>query len=231
MKVLGLDTSTLMTTCAIMDEDKLLGEFSLNLDMSHSEALVPMIKSLMDNLKLEMKDMDLFAVSTGPGSFTGLRIGVTTAKSFAHVFDKPIVGVSSLEVLANNILSDKAIVPMMDARRDRVFTAVYKREEDRFREILKPDAIEVMELIKFLRDNIDGAILNGDGCLVYKDIINSEIGEMISFAPGELNLSRGSSVARLGLLKYIRYGSDDYYTLAPDYLRDSQAERNLKLQR
>jgi len=228
MKVLGLDTSTLMTTCAIMEGEILLGEFSLNLDMSHSEALVPMIKEMMDNLKIKMEDIDLIAVSTGPGSFTGLRIGVTTAKSFAHVLNKPIVGVSSLEVLANNIYTKGIIIPMMDARRDRVFTGIYSMDMNELKEILEPDAIEVEELIEYISKSFQEVIVNGDGSIAYKELLIDKLEDVVVFAPGELNLSRGSSVCKLGLKKFIESGSDDFYTMAPNYLRDSQAERNLK---
>ncbi len=101
MKTLAIDTSTMMATCAVLDEDYLLGgEFSLNQDMSHSENLIPMIKEVLDNLKLKPEDIDLYGVAIGPGSFTGLRIGVATVKSFAHIFNKPIIGVSTLEALA-----------------------------------------------------------------------------------------------------------------------------------
>ena len=96
MRVLALDTSTLMSTCALIEDDKLVGEYSLNQDMSHSERLVPMIKEVLGNLNLKIEDIDLYAVATGPGSFTGLRIGVATMKAFAHVFDNPIGGGSSL---------------------------------------------------------------------------------------------------------------------------------------
>ena len=129
MKILGLDTSTMMTTCAVMEDDILLGEFSLSLDMSHSEALIPMIGELLGNLGMKIADMDGFAVSTGPGSFTGLRIGLATAKAFAHVTEKPIVGVSSLEALADNMYGHSVVVPMMDARRDRVFSAIYTMDQ------------------------------------------------------------------------------------------------------
>ena len=104
MKVLGLDTSTMMTTCAVLDDENLLGEYSLNQDMTHSENLVPMIKEILDNLNLEVSDIDLYGVSIGPGSFTGLRIGIATVKSLAHVFNKPIVGISTLEGLAFNLV-------------------------------------------------------------------------------------------------------------------------------
>lgn len=150
MKILGLDTSTLMTTCAVMEDDNLLGEFSLALDMSHSEALVPMIKSLLDNLNLDIEDMDGFAVAIGPGSFTGLRIGLATAKAFSHATDKPIISISSLEALAINVVGHGVVVPMMDARRDRVFTGIYDLSGKNIKTILQPVAIEVTKLIEIL---------------------------------------------------------------------------------
>ncbi|MDX9916493.1 MAG: tRNA (adenosine(37)-N6)-threonylcarbamoyltransferase complex dimerization subunit type 1 TsaB [Gudongella sp.] len=230
MKVLGIDTSTLMTTCAVMDGEQLLGEFSLSLDMSHSEALVPMIKELLENLKLKPEEMDLFSVADGPGSFTGLRIGLATAKSLAHVTGKPIVGVSSLEVLAMGFPYQPLVVPMMDARRDRVFTGIY--EMDGFpKTIMNPDAIEVSELTKIIKNLGKKVIAVGDGSVVYREELQEELKDMIIFAPGHLNLSSGSAVCKLGVKKYEEEGSDDLFTMAPDYLRDSQAQRALKEKR
>ena len=103
MKILALDTSTIMTTCAVLDENQVLGEYSLNGDMAHSEKLVPMVKEVLDSLGLKIEDIDLYGVTKGPGSFTGLRIGVATVKAFAHLFDKPIVGIATLEALAFNL--------------------------------------------------------------------------------------------------------------------------------
>src|SRR5699024_3340131 len=120
-----LDTSTHMATCAVIDENRILGEYSLNQDMTHSEKLVPMIKEVLDSLDLKVSDIDLYGVSIGPGSFTGLRIGVATIKAFAHLFDKPVVAVSTLEALAFNLPYNETVVPMMDARRDRVYTGIY----------------------------------------------------------------------------------------------------------
>lgn len=226
MKVLGIDTSTLMTTCAVMEDERLLGEFSLSLDMSHSEALVPMIQQLMDNLKLKISDMDLFAVAAGPGSFTGLRIGLATAKSFAHVTRKPIVGVSSLETLAMALPYQPIVAAMMDARRDRVFTGVYRMGKYP-EELLSPDAIPVVELIEHL-EGLDGNIvLVGDGAVTYADIFKSRLGNKAVFAPGHLNLSSASAVCRLGLKKYDEGNTEDLFVMAPEYLRDSQAQRIL----
>ena len=231
MKILGLDTSTMMTTCAVMEDETLLGEFSLSLDMSHSEALVPMIGELMDNLGMKIRDMDGFAVSKGPGSFTGLRIGLATAKGFAHVTDKPIVGVSSLEVLADNMYGHEIVVPMMDARRDRVFTAIYTMENDRWNPVLKPDALPVEELIHIINRDHDKAILVGDGAVRYKNEFNEGLGNKALFAPGSLNLSRAASVCRLGMIKLRSGQFDDMFTMAPEYLRDSQAQRMQKKMR
>lgn len=228
MKILGLDTSTMMTTCAVMEDDILLGEFSLSLDMSHSESLVPMIKELMENLGMKIADMDGFAVSTGPGSFTGLRIGLATAKAFAHVTEKPIVGVSSLEALADNFYGHSVVVPMMDARRDRVFSAIYTMEQGEWKALLKPNAIEVTSLIDIINDNYGKAILLGDGATKYKKEFREKLGEKALFAPGNLNLTRASSVCRLGMVKLLRGQYDDMFSLAPEYLRDSQAQRMLK---
>lgn len=227
MKILGIDTSTLMTTCAIMEDDDLIGEFSLSLDMSHSEALVPMIQQLMDNLKLKLSDMDLFAVASGPGSFTGLRIGLATAKSFAHVTGKPLIGISSLEVLAMALPYQSIVVPMMDARRDRVFSGVYRMDEYPV-QLMSPDALPVEELIVYLRTIQGKAIAIGDGAVVYKDILIEGLKDSIIFTPGHLNLSSASAVCRLGKRKFELGITDDLFTMSPDYLRDSQAQRSLK---
>lgn len=228
MKILGLDTSTLMTTCAVMDDDNLIGEFSLALDMSHSEALVPMIKSLLDNLNLKVEDMDGFAVSIGPGSFTGLRIGLATAKAFSHVTNKPIIAVSSLQALALNVVGQEIVVPMIDARRDRVFTGIYDLREGCIKTILEADAIEVMDLIKILDQKQKPVFLLGDGAIKYKDIFIQELGDKAKFLQGHLNLSRASSVCILARERLKDGDVDNIYKLSPEYLRDSQAQRMKK---
>src|SRR5690625_7708339 len=115
----------MISTCAVMEGNEIIGEYTINQNMSHSEKLVPMIKELLDNLNLRPKDIDLYGVALGPGSFTGLRIGVGTVKTLAHLFNKPIVGISTLEALAYNLPYNKTIVPMIDARRNRVYTDIY----------------------------------------------------------------------------------------------------------
>lgn len=227
MKVLGLDTSTLMTTCGVIDEERLLGEYSLSQDMSHSEKLVPMIKEVLSSLDLKVKDIDLFGVSIGPGSFTGLRIGIATVKAFAHLANKPIVGVSTLEALAYNLPYNDIIVPMIDARRERVYTGIYTWENDTIKTLMEPDVIEVAELLNIINKDYGNVVVNGDGSILYKDLIRETLKDKVKFATIGQNMCKASSICELALLKFKNNIVDDFYTLAPDYLRETQAQREL----
>jgi len=228
LKVLAVDTSTMIATCAVIDEEKLLGEFSISQEMTHSENLVPMIKEVLDNLDLKISDIDLYGVAVGPGSFTGLRIGIATVKSFAHVFRKPIVGVSTLEGLAFNLPYNGIIVPMIDARRDRVYTGIYRRGMGNLSNILEPSIMEIDELLKILKKDYDNVMVNGNGALLHKDRILNTLGEKVELAPIGLNGCKGASIAELSYQKWKEGETQDYYSLVPDYLRESQAQRELR---
>ena len=116
MKILAIDTSALTATVAILSEDTLLGEISTTTKLTHSQTIMPMIDELLKKVNLDISDIDLFACSEGPGSFTGLRIGIGTIKGLAYGLGKPVVGVSTLEALAHNIaFSDFVIAPIMDS--------------------------------------------------------------------------------------------------------------------
>ena len=216
-----------MASLAVMDENMLLGEFSLNQDLSHSENLVPMIKELLQSLNIKISDIDLHGVALGPGSFTGLRIGVATAKAFAHLFNKPIVGVSTIEALAFNLPYNNIVVPMIDARRDRVYTGIYSWEGTELKTLMEVDAIEVDILLEKLDKNYETIVVNGNGTLLHRERIEKKLGSKVSFASIGDNSCRATSVGQLALIKYNKGQVDDYFTLAPDYLRKSQAEREL----
>lgn len=227
MKVLGIDTSTLMTTCGVIDQERLLGEYSLSQDMSHSEKLVPMIKEVLDSLDLNVNDIDVFGVSIGPGSFTGLRIGIATVKAFAHLSNKPIVGVSTLEALAYNLPFNNIIVPMIDARRDRVYTGIYTWVGQSIKPIMEPCILEVKELLDILNRDYDDVVVNGDGSIFYKDVIMETLKDKVRFATIGQNMCKASSICELALIKYKNNEVDDFYTLAPEYLLETQAQREL----
>lgn len=228
MKVLGIDTSTKVATIAVIDEEKVIGEYSLSKDMSHSEKLMPMIKEVLDNVDINIEDIDLFAVGVGPGSFTGLRIGAATVKSFAHLFNKPVIGVSTLEALAYNMnLNDSTIMPMLDARRQRVYTALYRFKDGDIEEIESSQILQIEDIKEELND-YEKIIVNGEGSLIYRREIEDALGEKVRFASLGQNVPRSVSICELALKKYEDGQRDDLFTLTPDYIRPSQAERELK---
>src|SRR5699024_4427331 len=125
-------------------------------------------------LGLGIKDMDLFATTTGPGSFTGLRIALATIKGFAHIYNKPVVGVSTLEALAFNLPYNDIVVPMLDARRDRVYTGIYGWNKGNLKTIMKPNTMEIDRIIKEL-DGYNNIVVNGDGSILYKGLLKERL--------------------------------------------------------
>ncbi len=152
MNMLAIDTSSLVATVAVMNEEKLLGEYTINSPMTHSQKLMPIIEELLSTLDLSMEDIDHIAASRGPGSFTGVRIGIATVKGLAHARNIPIIGVSSLEGLAYNIpYGEELICPIMDARRNQVYTGVYKWVDYELKEIVKEAPLSIDELMDELK--------------------------------------------------------------------------------
>ena len=125
MKILAIDTSTMISSVGVLDGAYSLGEYSLNQVKTHSELLLPMTNELLSKLGLDLEDIDLFAVAKGPGSFTGLRIGMSAVKTMAQVLDQKIIGVSTLEALAYGVITDRLIIPIIDARGKRYFASIY----------------------------------------------------------------------------------------------------------
>lgn len=228
MKILALDTSTMMATCAVLDENRVLGEYSLNQEETHSEKLVPMVKEILDSLDLKISDIDLYGVAVGPGSFTGLRIGVATIKAFAHLFNKPVVGISTLEALAFNLPYNKIIVPMIDARRDRVYTGIYTWEDGKIKTVMEPDVLDIYNLLDIVDKSYDEVLVNGDGSLLHKEKIKERLKGKVLFSTIGGNFCRATSIGELALINYNEGNKDDYYTLVPEYLRESQAQRELR---
>lgn len=227
MRVLGIDTSSLVATIAIMEDDNLISEYTINSPMTHSQKLMPMLEELLINNDLRVKDMDMIAISLGPGSFTGVRIGVSTVKGLAHPHNIPVMGVSSIEAMAMNIpYSDMLICPIMDARRNQVYTGMYKWNEDKLDEIHKDSPLTVDELIEKLSLLDEKVIFLGDGVKKHSDILKEKLGEKASFAKGYVNMQRASSVCELALIKH-KQGVKPYKydEVMPVYLRKSEAER------
>jgi len=226
MKILALDSSAMVAAVAVMEDEKLLGEYMLNHKKTHSQTLMPMIKQILGDLELVPEDMDVFAASIGPGSFTGLRIGVTTVKAMAYALNKPVVSVPTLDAIAYNFpMSGYTVCPMMDARNNQVYTALYDWKENSLERITEYMGIPVTELVKIIKDGNKKAIFAGDAVQLHGEFLKNELGDSCRFAPGSLRLQRASSVAQIAYLKAQKGEFESSFDMVPFYLRKSQAER------
>lgn len=225
MKILSVDTSANVATAAISADDKLICEFSVNNKLTHSQTLMPIIDSILKQAETDLSEIDLIAVANGPGSFTGLRIGVSAVKGFAHAANIPVVGISTLTSMAYNLpYCPHIICPIMDARRSQVYNAVYKWNDDELTELKAPRALGIDELLDELSD-YERVVFLGDGVPVHKSVITEKLGDRSSFAPLNANLQRASSLSAAAIKAYAKGKAVDGSELTPDYLRKSQAER------
>jgi tRNA threonylcarbamoyladenosine biosynthesis protein TsaB len=225
MRVLSLDSSTEVASCAIVEDNKLLGEITYNNEKQHSIILMPMIDNLLTNLRLDLNELDGFVVAKGPGSFTGLRIGMSTIKGLSLGSNKPCVTVSSLDSLAYNLsFANGLICPMLDALRDNVYARLFKCNNGDLKPISDYIAISVDELIAEIKGYNENVYFVGDGIYKHRDKLNASLPNAY-FAPAHLNLTRASSLGELGI-KLLHSGIvEDLNTVTPIYLRKSQAER------
>ncbi len=200
MIILAMDTTFQAMSVALLQRERVLAELYLDAGRRHEETLVPAVEQVLSCAGVVMSEVDLFACASGPGSFTGVRVGMGTAKGFARALNKPLAGVSSLEALAmNGVCSGMALCPMMDARRGEVYAALYKGEpEDNLEQII-PEQVTTPE--KFI-DRIEGDILFlGDGSQVYREIIQLKLRGRAQFtAPAAHRLS-AANVGRIALKK------------------------------
>ena len=225
MKILGIDSSGMVASVAIVQDDILMAEYTMNHKKTHSETLLPMIDEIVRNSETRLEDIDAIAIASGPGSFTGLRIGAATAKGLGLSIEKPIVPVKSCEGLAFNMWGTEGLVcPIMDARRNQVYTGIY-RVLGNVEVVMNQTPMDIHELIERLNNLAEGVTFLGDGVDIYKDIIWKEIKVPCKMAPASMNRQRGASIATYGeiLFKDKKYVSADDF--APEYLRKSQAER------
>lgn len=226
MKILSIDTSASVATASVTDDEKLVCEFIINTKMTHSQTLMPIIDSILKHSEIEISDIDLIAVANGPGSFTGLRIGVSTAKGIAHAKNIPMVGVSTLNSMAYNLPFCKYLIsPIMDARREQVYNALYRWENDELKEIKAPRALGIDELLDELKAMGDEVVFLGDGVMVHYDTLKESLKDKAIISPACANMQRASSIAPLARKLYDDGKATDCFSIEPVYLRKSQAER------
>lgn len=227
MIVLSMDSSSLVTTVALMKDENLLGEFTLNFKREHSVILMDKIESLLKDCNIDINEVDGFVVSKGPGSFTGLRIGMATVKGLSMGSNKPYVSISSLDALAYSLINFNGIIcPIMDALRDSVFTCMYKNVDGKLTKIIDYSALSLDELAKELNDKNEPVIFTGDGVFKHKEFILANIPNAI-FAPNHLSVIKASSLAELGM-ELLKNGIHDDLNSSPLYLKKPQAERELE---
>ncbi|MEG6586830.1 tRNA (adenosine(37)-N6)-threonylcarbamoyltransferase complex dimerization subunit type 1 TsaB [Dendrosporobacter sp. 1207_IL3150] len=224
MPILALDTATLVSSVALATQDTLVAELTIQTKLTHSELLMPHISQILSAAKLNKSDLKAIAVSIGPGSFTGLRIGLATAKAIAYALNIPLVGVPTLTALAYNCpVPEVYLAPMLDAQKNNVYTALYRWESGELRE-LQPAQVgmfdEVLEKLTVLNKPV---MVMGEAAVMKKEHIIS-YGDNILLAPAHLIIPRAASVAVLGHKMLNSELKNDVMTLEPLYIRRSEAE-------
>ena len=229
MKVLAIESTGMVASIAIVDNDQLIGEYTMNHKKTHSQTLLPMLDELGKMIELDLNTIDAIAVSKGPGSFTGLRIGSATAKGLGLALNKPIIPVPTVDAMAYNLWgTDKVVCPIMDARRNQTYTGLYRFENGELQVIEEQCAVDIHEIIEKINAYGQPVIFLGDGVPVFEEIIAECIKVPYEYAPATCNRQRGSSVAVLGQQLYAKGIFESAEEHKPDYLRQSQAERELQ---
>lgn len=225
MKILAIDTSTASGGIALLEDDQLIAELATCTQKTHAERLLPLIETLLGGINTKIEGVDGFALTTGPGSFTGLRIGLATIKGLAWSLNKPVVGVSTLEALAMNIpYSDKPICPILDARKKEVYAGIYKCNDNQSTCIMDDTAISPQLLIERIKEP---TIFIGDGVNVYRDVIKNTLKDLAIFAPPHLWSIRALNIGLLAWNMFKKGGAGDSKNVNLNYLRASEAEIKL----
>ena len=226
MKILALDSSGLVASVAVMEDDNLLAEYTMNYKKTHSQTLLPMLDEMAKMIDLDLNTVDAIAVAGGPGSFTGLRIGSATAKGLGLALKKPLISIPTVDGLAYNLCGvEKIVCPLMDARRNQVYTGIYEFEGNELKVIEAQMAVDIAEIAEKLNTLGREVIFLGDGWPVYEAKLAEILTVPYMAAPAHQSRQRAGALAALAMC-YAKEGRMESATEhEPDYLRLSQAER------
>ena len=228
MTVLAIETATAVCAAAVVADGKIRSEFELNAPRVHSEKLVELIDRALAAASVKSGTIDGIAVSVGPGSFTGLRIGLSVAKGLAYAWNKPLAAVSTLEALAweaarpETVHRKGIILPMIDARREEVYVAGYRHDEGRLEENIAPQSMRMEEIMPIIRDN-EYIVITGDGAKKLKEFVQGthpEYATRISLPVGERFQCRASAVGLIGERLLLNGNAANLETLEPMYVKD-----------
>ena len=224
MKILGIDTSTMAANVAVLEDDKLICEYTINTKKTHSQKLMPMIENMLKISDIKIKDIDAIGICVGPGSFTGLRIGMATAKAMAHVNNIPLIGVNSLEILGSNIeFSNKKICAILDAQRNQVYTCKYIFEDNKSKVLEEISIKPIDDLLEELQATGEEWVIVGEAVYKYKEKI--EVISNINISSPSNHITKASSLCVLAKDKFEQnIDFHNCYDINPMYIRKSQAE-------
>jgi tRNA threonylcarbamoyladenosine biosynthesis protein TsaB len=229
MKILAIESASVTASCAVSEDFNVLGEFSLSHKKTHSEKLMPLIEELLKELEIKIQDIDVIAISEGPGSYTGLRIGAAIAKSLAFAGNLPIANIPTIKSMAGNVYdAEKLIVPIMDAKAGRVYTGIYKWEDEELKCVKEQFPCNIEELVDILNQYREPLIFTGDGSVSYKNIIEEKLNRKAHFTPSKFNSLNASTLCYIGCEMARKGETITASSFKPQYLRLSQAERNKK---
>lgn len=218
MKILAIDTSSKICSTALLENDEIIDEMNLDNGRTHSENLMPMVADILEKNKLKLSDMDLLACVVGPGSFTGIRIGVASVKAMAEVNHLPIASVSALESLARIETSRKRKVSLIDARNNQVYCGIFDDKYQPLQDFMADDILKIIEVLK----KYDDFVCIGDGAILHQDLIQKNI-PTAKFS--EMNEQKAVFAGKIAYQKYLKNEVQSADTIVPMYLRKSQAER------
>jgi len=226
MKILAIDTATKSCSVALVDNGSLAAELTASTGETHSRHLMRTIQVVLKRSGIPLRAVEGFAVTRGPGSFTGLRIGISTAKGLAAALGKPVVGISSLAALAAQSASPGLLIcPLLDARRHEVYFSRYRLIDGEFQR----EAVEqVASPVEALEGIGEISLFVGDGAVLYRDVISDNLGKLAHFVPASRNIIRAATVGFLGQARLEKGLTDDVDTFVPRYIRKSDAELKRK---
>lgn len=223
MKILSIETSGKVCAVALLEDEKLIKEEIIEDENTHSVKLMPLLDKLLNETNTKISDVDLFACDIGPGSFTGIRIGVSTIKAFLDVTNKKAVGISSLETIAYNIDTDEIVCSLIDAKNENVYYGFFKKENGIYNKIEELGFENINNIIEMAKQKNKKIIFIGNGSTIYKDMIESKIENAEVILDEEKNKLNAKNIALAAFYK--NNEAVDSNNLKPVYLRKSSAER------
>ncbi|MBQ3408036.1 MAG: tRNA (adenosine(37)-N6)-threonylcarbamoyltransferase complex dimerization subunit type 1 TsaB [Clostridia bacterium] len=226
MKILAIDTSSKVCSVAILEDDNVIFEKHTNDEKTHSQNLMPLIEKLFKQTNLSLDNIDLLSCCLGPGSFTGIRIGIATIKAFADSKKIPVVGVTSLESLAYNIQKNGLIVSLIDAKNDNVYYSLFSFDGNTYNQIGEYKSDNIQNILDSLSVYDDPLFFVGDGAVLHQEKIQILI-KKPEFASDIQNIQTSISIGKSAYNKFMSGISGDSNSILPIYLKKSQAERHL----